>query len=81
VLDRPLAYAPDSDVGPAFGAARLARLCVSGESPEAVCTLPPIEETIEPESALRERYLERIEEWRRLYTDLRELFRHRGEEP
>jgi xylulokinase len=79
VLDRPLAYAPNAEVGPAVGAARLARLCVSGESPDVVCTLPPIEETIEPEAALRERYLQRIEHWRRLYTDLRELFRHRGD--
>jgi xylulokinase len=80
ILDRPLAYATDAEVGPAFGAARLARLCVSGESPEAVCTLPPIEETLEPEPGLRERYQERIVRWRRLYTELRELFPHRGDE-
>src|SRR5215468_8868693 len=54
-LDRPLHYHAGAEVGPAFGAARLARLAVTGEQPAAVCTAPPIQAVIEPEPALRER--------------------------
>ncbi|MDB5440734.1 MAG: xylulokinase [Caulobacteraceae bacterium] len=47
-LNRPLIYRDGSEVGPAFGAARLARLAVDGESIEAVCPPPPVRAVIEP---------------------------------
>jgi xylulokinase len=74
VLDRSLCYAADAEVGPAFGAARLARLAVTGEDPGRVCVAPRVERTIEPDPALRERFAERIEAYRRLYAALRENF-------
>ena len=74
VLDRSLCYAADAEVGPAFGAARLARLAVTGEDPGRVCVAPRVERTIEPDPALRERFAERIEAYRRLYAALRERF-------
>ena len=40
VLGQPLTYHPGGETGPAFGAARLARLAVSGEAPADVCTPP-----------------------------------------
>ncbi len=74
VLDVPLRYAAAGEVGPAFGAARLARLAATGEDPGAVCGEPPIERQIEPEPALRERYRERLDVYRRLYRQLRDVF-------
>ncbi len=74
VLDRSLCYAADAEVGPAFGAARLARLAVTGEDPGRVCIAPRVERTIEPDPALRERLAARIEAYRSLYAALRERF-------
>jgi xylulokinase len=74
VLDRPLRYTAGGDVGPAFGAARLARLAVTGEDPGSVCTTPPLERVVEPDAASRQRYAQRLEVYRTLYLQLRESF-------
>jgi sugar (pentulose or hexulose) kinase len=74
-LDRPLHYHAGAEHGPAFGAARLARLAVTGEDPAAVCTAPPVETVIEPEPALRDRYAARLGIYRALYESLRSRFR------
>jgi len=71
VLGRPLVYRTASEVGPALGAARLARLCVSGESAAVVCTPPPVAWTAEPEPALGTFYAPRLEAFRELYRRLR----------
>ncbi|MCG7392067.1 xylulokinase [Microvirga sp. ACRRW] len=76
VLNIPLVRYQGSDKGPAFGAARLARLAATGEPPEAVCSPPAVLETIEPEPGLVEAYGPRIEDFRRLYRALRPEFRH-----
>ncbi len=60
-----------SEKGPAFGAARLGRMALTGESPATVCAKPPVIETIEPDTALGERYRERFETYRKLYRALR----------
>ena len=74
VLDRPLRYHSGGDLGPAFGAARLARLAVLGEDAGAVCVAPPVERVVEPDGALRDRCAERLILYRRLYRDLRATF-------
>ena len=74
-LDRPLLYHRDGELGPAFGAARLARLAVTGESPAVVCTAPPVESVVEPDAALRDRYAARLEVYRGLYASLKDRFR------
>jgi xylulokinase len=79
-LDRPLAYSGGAEVGPAFGAARLARLAVTGEAADAVCTPPPTEVAIEPDPALRDAYRTERLTYRRIYSELRETF-PRGETP
>jgi xylulokinase len=71
VLGRALAYRAASDVGPALGAARLARLCVTGEEPAAVCTAPPVLWTAEPDVGLAAHYAPRLAEFRDLYRRLR----------
>lgn len=70
-LDRPLSYPRGGDLGPAFGAARLARLALTGEGADAVCTPLPVERVVEPDSALRDRYSQRLELFRALYRDVR----------
>jgi len=72
-LGRPLAFREESAVGPAFGAARLARICVTNESPETVCTAPSVQKIIEPEAELAERLASKLETYRRLYIDTKHL--------
>jgi len=75
VLDRPLVYRAGGDVGPALGAARLGRLAVTGEEPEAVCTAPPAAFEAEPDPGLRDFYAARLDRYRDLYERLRGAFR------
>jgi len=74
VLDRPLTYHAGGEEGPAFGAARLARLATTGEDPATVCTPPPVTHVVEPDRALAEHYAERLPRFRRLYTVLAHEF-------
>ena len=69
----PLHYRGGAAVGPAFGAARLARLCVSGEAVKDVCLPPDIELTVEPDPALQEIYAARRRRFRQLYENTKEL--------
>ncbi len=77
-LGRPLDYRAGAELGPAFGAARLARLADTSESPEGVCTAPALMETAEPDAALAERLAGRLARWRGLYQDLRQRFAETG---
>jgi len=74
VLDRELIVRAGADVGPALGAARLARLAVSGERAEDVCTAPPVARVLEPDPTLRDSYRAPLERWRALYARLRPAF-------
>jgi xylulokinase len=60
--------------GPAFGAARLARLAATGEDMAAVATPPPIKDVIPPEPALQDAYAPRRAAFRSLYTALKGEF-------
>lgn len=73
-LDRPLNYRVGSELGAALGAARLARLASTGESPESVCRLPPLRSTVEPEADLVALLAQRRVLFRRLYQDLKPRF-------
>ena len=70
-LRRPLTYHAGSEVGPALGAARLARLAATAERPDEVCTPPPVDRVVEPDEALAARLAPRLERWRALYRVLR----------
>jgi xylulokinase len=70
-LGQPLIYRSGSHVGPALGAARLARLSLGDETPEDVCPKPPVAHVAEPEPALVSHYAHRKEAYRRLYATLR----------
>ena len=65
-----LTHHAGGEIGPALGAARLARLAATGERPEAICTRPDIERVAEPEEELAERLAPRLERWRALYRVL-----------
>lgn len=73
-LKRPLTYRKGGEAGPAFGAARLARLALNGEKPADVCTAPAVDYTVEPDPALMGRYEEKLDLFRRLYKDLQPRF-------
>ena len=73
-LGRPLCYGAGSELGPAFGAARLARIAVTGEPATDVCTAPRVEEVIEPDPQLQDALSERHRRYRDLYARLRGSF-------
>jgi xylulokinase len=72
-IDMPLTYREASAVGPAFGAARLARLCLGEDTIEDVCTPPAISHVIEPHSDMRDLYAERRNVFTKLYNTTKEL--------
>jgi xylulokinase len=74
-LGRTLAYRQGSETGPAFGAARLARLAVTGENAADVCAPPPIAAIAEPDGRDVERLSIKRATFSRLYGDLRARFR------
>jgi xylulokinase len=73
-LNRPLTYRVGSEVGAALGAARLARIALSGERPEEVCEAPPAERVIEPDAALSSLLAVRRRIFVRLYQNLKNTF-------
>ena len=75
VLDRPLVYRRGATVGPALGAARLARIGLTGEPTDRVCPPPPQDFVAEPNPTLVAHYRERLPRYRRLYADLAPSFR------
>jgi xylulokinase len=81
-LALPLQYRASGAVGPAFGAARLARIGVSGGDREAaiagICVQPPVVAEHEPDAA-RGVYLdEKLQRYRELYRLTRPLNREAG---
>jgi xylulokinase len=74
ILEVPLVYREGATVGPAVGAARLARLGVTGETADAVCTAPPIEGVVDPSPSLVSHYAARHGAFRNLYDRLKPCF-------
>jgi xylulokinase len=72
-MNVPLAIRDAAAVGPAFGAARLARLCLGEDSVTNVCTAPAITNVIEPNETLRDLYGPRRETFSKLYKATREV--------
>lgn len=73
-LDRPLTYRTGGEFGPAFGAARLARLALTNEDPEDICAAPPVRAVIAPDDALRDLYAKRRPIFQQAYRQLKPLF-------
>lgn len=75
MLNQPLIYREAGEVGPAFGAARLARLAIGSEAIKDVCVAPPISNIIEPDEELKDFYARRKISFRKLYTSLIPCFK------
>ena len=73
-LNVPVDVPAAGDVGAAFGAARLAMLA-EGKMSLASCTPPPIDQTIEPVSALRQAYEDAYLQYRETYPAIRSTMR------
>lgn len=60
--------------GPAFGAARLAHMALTGEAAASACRRPPVLDRLIPDKARTEDYAGRFERYRRLYRALAQEF-------
>jgi xylulokinase len=74
-LGRPITVHEAGATGPALGAARLARIAVTGEPTAVVCTAPPVVAVVEPVAAHGPAYRAGHARFARLYRALREEFR------
>jgi len=74
VLARPLVYREAADIGPALGAARLARLAVTKDRAASVCTAPPVHRIVEPRAKAAESVARRYELFKNLYRTLKTSF-------
>jgi xylulokinase len=74
-LKQPLTYREGSEVGPAYGAARLARLAKTGESPTDVCKPPAVRTVIEPNHRDVEQLAPKRQLFSQLYQDIRARYR------
>jgi xylulokinase len=72
-LGIPLHRLANSEHGSAFGAARLARMAVTGETPEVVCTPPRRIETISPDPELAAAYAIRRTQYQALVVGTAKL--------
>jgi xylulokinase len=73
-LGRPLVRHAGAEVGPALGAARLARIAAGDGSIAEVCVAPPIADEIAPAPALAEQLAPRHAIYRTLYPTLKATF-------
>jgi xylulokinase len=73
-LQRPLTYHAGGEIGPALGAARLARLAAGAGSIDEVCVSPTVAHVQEPEPELAECLAHRRPIYRRLYLELKAAF-------
>lgn len=73
-LRRRLVYRRDSSVGPAYGAAKLALVGVTGADPEAACAPPPVLFTIDPQPEDVERLAINRARFREAYSCIKPLF-------
>lgn len=66
-LDVTLVYRDGGEVGPALGAAQLARVALLGGSPEDICLAPPVSRTVEPDMAMQDRLAPKLQQFRAAY--------------
>ena len=74
ILELPMVYREGGEVGPAFGAARLAQLGMGDGDIDSVCHLSPILEVIEPNHRISEQLLAKLPTFRSIYNNLENLF-------
>ncbi|HKQ95155.1 MAG TPA: xylulokinase [Aestuariivirgaceae bacterium] len=72
-LGRPVSTHKGGSIAAAVGAARLARMALLGEAPEAVARRPAVEDRFRPRRSEAERYVGRLEAFRRAHAALRSI--------
>ncbi|HUR42629.1 MAG TPA: xylulokinase [Aestuariivirga sp.] len=75
VLDVPVDVPAQSDLGGAFGAARLGLIAATGASCKEVCTPPRIAKTIAPASGVREAYEAQYARYSQIYPAIKGINR------
>ncbi len=73
-IGRRILHYTGATTGPAYGAARLARIAATGERPETVCKRPNISAVTEPEPQLVEAFAEKRVRFQALYRALKAEF-------
>jgi xylulokinase len=73
-MNREIVRYRTGETGPAFGAARLARLAATGEAADALCKTPEILDVTAPEPELVDAFAKRREGFKNLYRALRPEF-------
>jgi xylulokinase len=76
VLQRPLIYRHNRDVGAALGAAKLAWLALHPCDPEKAFSTPAVEKIIQPDPAQSDYYVEKRQLFRKLYQRVEDLFHY-----
>ena len=74
VLNKPLTYRKGAEVGPALGAARLAKIAAEKMLPIDVCTASDVDFVIEPDSNMQAYYLSQHTKYQQLYQALKAHF-------
>jgi xylulokinase len=74
VFGRPLVYRDGGEVGPAYGAAKLAQIADTGGNVDDICKAPAIVHVAEPDNALADLYAARLPKYRHLYSQLKSTF-------
>ena len=74
VLDMPLNYREGGEVGPAFGAARLAQIGVNKVQPSDICVPGKIKQVIEPDTQMQSYYITQYHKFKALYKALNTHF-------
>ena len=74
VLNRPLIYREGSEVGPAFGAARLARVATEQCPAQQVCVKGKVTQTIEPNPVMQDFYAQQYTTYKALYQSVKTYF-------
>ena len=74
VLNRSLTYRKGAEVGPAFGAARLAKIGVTKLTASEVCYASDVDFVIEPDTTMQNYYTAQHKKYQQLYQSLKEHF-------
>ena len=74
VLNRPLTYREGGEVGPAFGAARLAKIGVTGLAPSDVCQAGKVKNVIQPDETMRDFYAIQHQKYQAIYQSVAKHF-------
>ena len=74
VLNKTLIYREGGEIGPAYGAARLARLALTAESPTDVCQSGKITHTIKPDECMKNYYQKQYKKFQTLYKSVSQHF-------